>query len=162
MMLKIYFGDSEEYSSYLILDNLNEQIFKIENKNTSNIELNSTISTINGDNENIFKQGDFHSSSKKKIKELLDDDTVSLLRGENDNFVHKNKKTSEYGTEKQLDSKKFNRNKKEDNNINTKNIKKSNCNNYFADNYLKYIWEVGDEFSDLHCFYLNQIKGFIQ
>ncbi|KAH8741312.1 hypothetical protein FG386_000219 [Cryptosporidium ryanae] len=146
IMLNIHFGDSDNYSSYIILDESNEQKFRNSNKNSFNNELNSTISTINGEHENSFKQLDLHFGSKKETGELLEFDTVSLFKGENYNYLSDNKQN--YAIKCDL-----NRQFNSKNNKNERKCKKnkSHHSRYFLDNYLKFIWEVGDEFSELHC-----------
>ena len=151
LMFYTYFESPGEHILNKNLDQLDKQLFKNDTKN----QLNSTMSTIFSDNGNVHAQERYLLSSVPEKKELLEEDVVSLHRGNNESYFSENDKIStikqKYNMSsriRDMNSNKINRNT-HCTSRNKGRASESLC-SHFIENYPAYIWEIGDEFSELH------------
>ncbi|EAK87585.1 hypothetical protein [Cryptosporidium parvum Iowa II] len=127
-------------------------------------DFNNTISTINSDSNHFeqelktTKKKSNYQNNTKKIKKVLDPLQSSLYVIDQEHFeifdpVYPSM-TEIF--QQRIKKKKYPKTSSKTNNINNKTLSNFSQNkynnNHIINNYFNYLWQVGDEFSEIHCF----------
>ncbi|KAH8582957.1 uncharacterized protein ELE39_002302 [Cryptosporidium sp. chipmunk genotype I] len=158
-MLNIQFEGSANYPSTSHPVKEMVKLFDIKSN-----DFNNTISTVNSDSyyfEKNFKtsnkQNSKNPNNKNKVKKAVDPPQSSLLIDQDYYEIFDPVYPSMSNIFKQkIKKKNCPKENSKANDINNKTLSNFKQNQYYNNhvikNYLNYLWQVGDEFSEIHCF----------